>query len=47
MLGGGLVGWQLIFMQPLELPGTVLIRGPMDEGHAEPLVVSYVLGLAW
>lgn len=23
------------------------LRGPMDEGHAGPLVVSYVLGLAW
>lgn len=23
------------------------LTGPMDEGHAGPLVVSYVLGLAW
>lgn len=23
------------------------LMGPMEEGHAESLVVSYVLGLAW
>lgn len=23
------------------------LTGPMDEGHAGPLVISYVLGLAW